>query len=79
MKKQKQVRKKCLSPGCESGARRRGLCDTCYTAARGLVYTEGASWAELESLGVCLPAVEHKLSKFILNLREVRRQKTETQ
>jgi len=46
----------CLNPECGRNQSVRGLCQSCYSTARGLVAAHLTSWSSLEDLGKCLPA-----------------------
>jgi len=46
--------RKCMGPNCEESAKWKGLCGSCYHAAKTLIAEEGTSWEELGDLGMCL-------------------------
>jgi hypothetical protein len=46
----------CIRPSCVRPAKVRGLCNTCYTAARGLIKSGATTWEKLEESDRCLPA-----------------------
>ncbi len=59
--------KKCLTPGCNGITgivnSAKGLCGTCYRAAKYQVMTGKVTWAELEELGLCLSIISGRKAK----------------
>jgi hypothetical protein len=55
---------KCLVQGCGQPAVRRGLCDSCYRAARYQIARYGKTWDALEAEGFALPLVVKHQSAF---------------
>lgn len=49
-------KKVCLVQGCGGPLRSRGLCNSCYTAAKRLVALERTTWEQLVEQGCALPA-----------------------
>lgn len=47
---------KCLVPGCQNPVgMTRGVCQSCYTNARRLIFEGKASWEDLERMGLVAP------------------------
>ncbi len=68
--------RKCLTPGCKDAASSRGLCRSCYQAARYLVNHGRASWGELEALGLCAEkATRNEATKFHEALERARKKR----
>lgn len=44
--------KRCITPGCDRQKHIRGLCASCYIAARRMIADRKTTWEELESLGL---------------------------
>lgn len=44
---------KCLNPNCQRIAKTRGLCASCYGAARSAIIKGQTSWAKLIKTGRC--------------------------
>lgn len=53
---------KCLNPNCNKPAKHRGLCVSCYQAARSLVAAGKVTWSALEGSGKVL-AIKHSAVK----------------
>jgi hypothetical protein len=49
----------CMVDQCKRPADTRGVCKSCYVHARVLVLSGETSWAELESMGLVMPAHKH--------------------
>ncbi len=47
---------RCLTPECKEEAKARGLCFTCYSAAKYMVRCKKTTWSKLEEKGLCKPA-----------------------
>lgn len=56
MKRSGKREGKCLNPNCDHEPRYRGLCWTCYAAARKLIKEQKLSWVDLEAAGAASPA-----------------------
>ena len=52
--------KSCLTPGCDGSIRARGLCGTCYSAARLRVNSGVSTWDSLAADGLALPSKKKK-------------------
>lgn len=46
---------RCCIPDCKRRAKRRGLCDACYTLAWRAVHEGRETWATLEAAGLARP------------------------
>lgn len=60
----------CMTPGCTQPATKRGVCDSCYVAARRMVASHIVGWDELESLELILPSQTEKAGPFIVAYRK---------
>jgi len=45
---------KCITPNCGKDARWKGLCQTCYGAAKRLIEEGKTTWPELQDLGLAI-------------------------
>lgn len=48
----------CLTPGCNTDSRWRGLCSRCYGQAKRLIEKGETTWEELMGLGLAKPNVD---------------------
>lgn len=56
---------KCISPGCRSPRKTRGLCRTCYGSLYAQITADGSeyTWEMAEAAGVCLTPHDKRNSK----------------